>query len=222
MRVVFVGDLAQKRYQSRGEFLQEVGILRRLRHPNVATLLSADQEQLTLTLPRAPCDLRFLLDQDSKGPLISIDRQIQSALDHIHDLGIVHGDIKEENILYDPQENRVWVSDFHLSTPTDQVDEFSVLNTVTHRPRALFCRRRVQPLDIDKYAHLCVLLNLTTGRLWNECTEHHTHTPTEGFCLGSTHKAWEAWTPETLTPPTIEGQLKRYLQARLLETNPCL
>ena len=37
------------------------------------------------------------------------------ALEHIHSQGVVHMDIKPENIFVDPKSNKLWLGDFGLA-----------------------------------------------------------------------------------------------------------
>ena len=41
-----------------------------------------------------------------------IERKILDAYNHIHRLGVIHGDIRPPNVLISPPEGSVWIIDF--------------------------------------------------------------------------------------------------------------
>ena len=48
--------------------------------------------------------------------MLAIALQLVDALAHIHDAGVIHKDIKSENIVYDPTTHNVCISDFGLAS----------------------------------------------------------------------------------------------------------
>ncbi len=88
-------------------FLQEIGIVRVLRHPNIVPLLDSGETDGTLyyVMPLlSGGTLRGRLQRD--GPLaiddaIRVADGVAQALEVAHAAGVVHRDIKPENILFD-------------------------------------------------------------------------------------------------------------------------
>ncbi|MEO7612139.1 MAG: serine/threonine-protein kinase, partial [Gemmatimonadales bacterium] len=100
-------------------FLREIGIAARLRHPNIMPLFdSGDVDGLLyFVMPfEAGQSLRARLDRD--GPLgvaeaLPILRDVARAIAHAHQHGIVHRDVKPDNVLLSG--NAAVVTDFGIA-----------------------------------------------------------------------------------------------------------
>jgi serine/threonine protein kinase len=57
----------------------------------------------------------------SEDEILNIALQVSRTLVEIHELGIVHRDIKTENILYDRENRNVYLIDWDCAMPSDQV-----------------------------------------------------------------------------------------------------
>ena len=105
---------------------REAKMMARLNHPNVARLFevqsSVDHHFLMMELFTGGNLLDHLashvrLGQDEAR---NIYGQIISGLGHIHSRGVVHRDLKLENIMMDKTRTRVAITDFGLSTRTKE------------------------------------------------------------------------------------------------------
>ena len=110
-------------------FLAEGRVLARLHHPNLVRVFDLDVDEASQTVyfvmdlvlcgdgkPRTLADV-----EDGSADETQLSRwfgQLASALDHIHDKGIVHRDIKLGNILLDAR-GGVVLSDFGVSRICD-------------------------------------------------------------------------------------------------------
>jgi serine/threonine-protein kinase len=100
-------------------FLREIKFTAKLNHPHILPLLDSGEADgfLYYVLPYVSGgSLRRRLAPDAPLPLdvaIRVARQVADALDHAHGLGIVHRDVKPENILF--SDSHAVVSDFGIA-----------------------------------------------------------------------------------------------------------
>jgi tetratricopeptide (TPR) repeat protein len=86
-------------------FLQEIHIEAQLQHPHICPLYDSGQAAGTLyyVMPYVEGEtLRQRLDREGPLPLdesLKIAREVAEALDHAHGVGVVHRDVKPENVL---------------------------------------------------------------------------------------------------------------------------
>src|SRR5215471_2504098 len=100
-------------------FLKEAKLAGRLSHPNIVTIYEAgeDKDVAYIAMERVDGEplTRFLKpgSELSLADRIAVVRQVAMALDHAHERGVLHRDIKPGNILITP-ERQVKVADFGI------------------------------------------------------------------------------------------------------------
>ncbi len=161
----------------RERFLREVTRMSTLSHPHLMTIHDSGEAAdgtLYLVMPYvAGGDLRALLKQG--GPLpparaAKIVSQIAAALDAAHRVGVVHRDVKPENVLLasvEPDDSdHALLTDFGISR------EDMATNTLTATGELLLTPAYASPEQVlgqtvdaraDQYALACILYELLTG-----------------------------------------------------------
>ncbi len=103
----------------RARFTREIAELVRLEHPNIVRILAqGTHEEVPFFVLQylGGGSLESRLEAAGDGPrsadaVVSWLRTIAATLDFVHSRGVVHRDVKPENILFD-EEGHVFLSDF--------------------------------------------------------------------------------------------------------------
>lgn len=118
--------------------LEEVALLRRLNHPNVVALHDVYEHENEIQMVMECCEggelydaiqnsrTRNFLESYGEHIVAHIVKQLLSALEYIHSRGLVHRDVKPENILLESKEiasnMKVKLSDFGLARILHQAE----------------------------------------------------------------------------------------------------
>jgi eukaryotic-like serine/threonine-protein kinase len=163
-------------------FRREIRVATRLRHPNILGVLDSGVATVPLAAAGASLELLwfampFVGGQnvwerfDREGPfpaneVVRIGSAVASALAYAHEQGVVHRDIKPDNILL--EEQRVLVADFGLARAVNEVyDKLTATGTVVGSPIYMSPEQATGQKEIDGRADIfalaCVLYELLSG-----------------------------------------------------------
>ena len=112
----------------RERFMREAETSARLNHPNIVQIYSVDERDGLAYFVMALIDGQNVGDRVRlKGALPFADakrvlREVADALSYAHMHGVVHRDIKPDNILLDGQSGRAMVTDFGIARATTEGD----------------------------------------------------------------------------------------------------
>jgi uncharacterized protein YndB with AHSA1/START domain/predicted Ser/Thr protein kinase len=154
-------------------FLREARSLARLQHPNIVTVFDfgkvGDLCYLVMEYVEGS-NLRQLIEQDSIAARDVLDfvPQIGEALRHAHESGIVHRDVKPENILVDGKD-RVRLVDFGIALlldPTGRAnDKAERAGTLGYMAPEQFSMSERVDHRADIYATGAVCFEMLTGEI---------------------------------------------------------
>jgi serine/threonine-protein kinase len=155
-------------------FLLEMQVLQKMSHPNVVRITDAGEAQgvLFFTMPFIEGEtMRHRLARGGAFPMTEaarIARDIALALGHVHSNGVVHRDVKPENILLSP--NGAVLLDFgHARAPAIMPNSDShdtkkyIIGTPNYVSPEQVSGRRIADSRSDLYSLGCVLLEMLTG-----------------------------------------------------------
>ncbi len=161
--------------EERAVFLQEARTLVHLTHPHIVRVLDFAVEDGMPFLVMEYAPRGTLRQRHPKGTRLPLDlilpyvQQVASALQYTHDQGLIHRDVKPENMLLDSQD-QVLLSDFGLvmlaphllsSNATEPMEQALAGTTSYLAPEEL--RGRAQPAS-DQYALGVVVYEWLCGK----------------------------------------------------------
>jgi serine/threonine-protein kinase len=207
---------------SRARFEQQMAKAARLRHPHIVAVLDAGfaeveglETPFVVTEPAGPLSLRALLDREQSLPpeeVLRFGEQLAAALAYAHQQGIIHANLKPENVLVDPKREQVKLADFALSfveARTGSLTADTLLRRAAYLAPEQVSGEPIAP-TVDVYGLGVVLYELLAGR-----------PPFVGLSprLTAERRVYERARPASLyepsIPPAVETVIARALERRV-------
>ena len=170
----------KKVYQDRRFRNREFSIMSLLNHPNIVKVRHAfyttgeklDEIYLNLVMNYVPENLnrlnKSLFEKKKQLDLFLIKLysfQIARALNYIHNKKICHRDIKPQNILLDPQTNRIYICDFGSAKLLKREESnVSYICSRFYRAPELLLGNEYYTTSIDIWSFGCVVAELFKGK----------------------------------------------------------
>jgi serine/threonine protein kinase len=156
-------------------FLREMKLVSQLNHPHIARLLASGEREWLVHITMEfieGASLRDVLGRDrrlSVGDTLRLACDLLDALDHAHRLGIVHRDVKPENVIISPGRGAVLL-DFGIAravvtSATDEITRtgMTVGSSAYMSPEQINADRTIDGRS-DLYSLGCVLFECLAGR----------------------------------------------------------
>jgi eukaryotic-like serine/threonine-protein kinase len=199
-------------------FLREIRLAARLHHPHLLPLYDSGEAQGVLYYVTPYIEggsLRDQLGAQGRLPLgraLRLARETADALDYAHRQGVIHRDVKPENILLD--EGHAIVADFGVARAVSAAADSNLTQTgmMVGTPAYMSPEQASDaPLDgrCDIYALGCVLFEMVTGR-----TPFSGSTPIAIIAQRITGPAPTLAEAGTSAPPEVEALVARALARR--------
>ena len=171
-------------------FRREASTAARLRHPNIVKIyeVGRDNDAVYFAMDLLPSGLANKLDTTAflaEEFVIKVGLDVARALGFAHREGVIHRDIKVDNILFDVHGNAV-VADFGIARAVSGYTQQTGTNMVVGTPQYFAPEQaRAKPLDgrADIYSLGVSLYRASTGRLpfegedWYEIARAHVEDP---------------------------------------------
>ena len=177
----YAGD---EKFEAR--FRREASTAAKLRHPNIVKIFAVGREEEAVFfamdyLPQGLADRLNVMTTLPEAMLIRMAIDVASALGFAHREGVIHRDIKTDNILFDEHGNAI-VADFGIARAVSGYAEQTGTNMVVGTPQYFAPEQaRGLPLDgrADIYSLGITLFKSSTGQLpfngtdWYEIARQH-------------------------------------------------
>ena len=171
-------------------FKREASTAARLRHPNIIKIYAVGRENdaVYFVMDYLPSGLANRLETTQSLPedyVLRVGVDVARALGFAHREGVIHRDIKVDNILFDTHGNAV-VADFGIARALSGYTNQTGTNMVVGTPQYFAPEQaRAKPLDgrADLYSLGVTLFRAATGRLpfegedWYEIARQHVEEP---------------------------------------------
>ncbi len=116
------------RSEIRQRFLKEAETAAQLSHPNIVPIYSVDEEENLVFFVMACVNGQNIAQRlHERGPFGATEtrqilREVADALEYAHSRGVVHRDIKPDNIILDNENGRPMVTDFGIARAVTDTD----------------------------------------------------------------------------------------------------
>ena len=159
----------------RERFLREAQTAAQLSHPNIVPVYAAGDDGGVAWLAMALVDGETLADRLARAPRASADEarrilvETADALAYAHARGVVHRDVKPENVLLDRETGRVLVADFGIARAAEDDTRLTGTGVMLGTPAYMSPEQAMGETEVDgrtdQYALGVVGYQLLTGTL---------------------------------------------------------
>jgi serine/threonine protein kinase len=139
----------------RSRFLREAQMAAQLTHPNIVPIFAVDERDGLVYFVMAFVDGESVGERIAREGRLGIDRvrdvlgQVADALDYAHKQGVIHRDIKPDNILIEHATSRPLVTDFGIARAAAEESRLTVTGMAVGTPAYMSPEQAMGDRDVD-------------------------------------------------------------------------
>ena len=167
----------------RSRFIREAQMAAQLTHPNIVPIYTVDERDGLVYFIMALVDGQSLAKRlHSEGALLiedvrTIIGSVADALDYAHKQGVIHRDIKPDNILVDKATKRPMVTDFGIARAAAEEQRLTVTGMAVGTPAYMSPEQAMGERDVDTRSDIYSLGVVAYQMLAGETPFKATNTP---------------------------------------------
>jgi serine/threonine protein kinase len=166
----------------RSRFVREAQMAARLSHPNIVPIYSVDEKDGLVFFVMALVDGESLALRLTAGTLEPQDvrtivSSVADALDYAHKQGLVHRDVKPDNILLDRKTQRPMVTDFGIARAAAEEHRLTVTGMAVGTPAYMSPEQAMGEREVDGRSDIYSLGIVAYQMLAGETPFRATNTP---------------------------------------------
>ena len=167
----------------RSRFLREAQMAAQLTHPNIVPIYTVDEREGIVFFVMALVDGESLgrgIARDGAMPIEQVRRivgDVADALEYAHRQGVVHRDIKPDNILLDRASGRPMVTDFGIARAAAEEQRLTVTGMAVGTPAYMSPEQAMGERDVDGRSDIYSLGVVAYQMLAGETPFKATNTP---------------------------------------------
>jgi serine/threonine-protein kinase len=171
------------RPEVRSRFLREAEMSARLSHPHIVPIYSVNEGEGIVYFAMGLVEgesLAAMLARQARPPLETVRRilrEVAEALHYAHEMGVVHRDIKPDNILLDGQTGRALVTDFGIARAAEGDQRLTVTGIAVGTPAYMSPEQAMGEREVDGRADIYALGIVAYQMLAGELPFQATNTP---------------------------------------------
>ncbi|MDX2182496.1 MAG: serine/threonine-protein kinase [Gemmatimonadaceae bacterium] len=171
------------RPEVRARFLREAQMAARLAHPNIVPIYAVDDEAGIVSIVMAQVEGESLKSalatrpQPSVVTVLRLLRDVSDALGFAHAQGVVHRDVKPDNILIERATGRALVTDFGIARAMEGGDQVTVTGVAVGTPAYMSPEQAMGERAVDGRTDVYALGVVAYEMLAGELPFKATNTP---------------------------------------------
>ncbi len=219
--LAFNGDVRER-------FLREASTAAQLAHPSIVPIYTVDEREGIVYFVMAYVDGESLAQRLAREPRLPVEDArailagVADALAYAHSNGVVHRDVKPDNIMLDRTSGRPLVTDFGIARAAQGDTRLTVTGVAIGTPAYMSPEQALGERDVDGRSDIYSLGVIGYQLLAGETPFKASNTPASRRCVRTHHRRWRTRSrAPSQKSPKSGGRTPRRFAWRCWRPVPC-